>query len=45
MHIIGLGCDFDSIAIKGIEKDMALSKVDGYKKLVEVFKMDGYDIS
>lgn len=45
MHIIGLGCDFDSIAIKGIEKDMALSKVDGYKKLVEVLKMDGYDIS
>lgn len=45
VHIIGLGCDFDSNAIKGIEQDMALSKMDGYKKLVEVLKMDGYDIS
>ena len=45
VHIIGLGCDFDSNAIKDIEQDMALSKVDGYKKLVEVLKRDGMDIS
>lgn len=45
VHIIGLGCDFDSNAIKDIEQDMALSKINGYKKLVEVLQMDGFDIS
>ena len=45
VHIVGLGCDFDSSAIKDIEQDMALSKVNGYKKLVDVLKMDGMDIS
>lgn len=45
VHIIGLRCDFDSNGIKDIKQDMALSKVDGYKKLVEVLKMDEYGIS
>ncbi len=44
VHIIGLGCDFDSSAVKDIERDMVLSKVNGYRELVDVLNRDGFDI-
>lgn len=45
VHIIGLFCDMQSDGMKKLEKDMARSKTDGYKKLCELLPGRGINIS
>lgn len=45
VHIVGLGCDWSNEKFKIEEKNMEISKINGYRKLTEVLTKNGMDIS
>lgn len=45
VHIIGFGCDWNHPDFAVEEKNMQISKVEGYRKLTEVLTRNGMDIS
>lgn len=45
VHIICLGCDWKDAWFEGLEDEVAVSRVEGYKKLVERLREDGMEMS
>ena len=45
VHIVGLGCDFSHPAIVKAENDAELSKSQAYKRLTEILRENGINVS
>lgn len=45
VHIIGIGCDFDTPALREAEQFAVASKVNGYRRLTEILQQHGITVS
>jgi len=45
VHIVGLGCDFTDPLFDAVEEESQRSKIEGYRRLVEILAADGMNLT